>query len=195
MLITFLPEPAPRLACCGSFGPRSPGGTTHACNEIHQSGVHSWRSCQPFALGQATSAQSTPHRKHVPITNAPSNSGKEMFNSYCAVCHGKDGKGDGPAASAMKTPPADLTLLAKKSSGQYPAPHVAAVIRGQATHPVAWQPGHAGLGTAVLEHQPGSRGPGTAENHESGALYRDSASEVDPCEAWLRALGASGAVL
>jgi mono/diheme cytochrome c family protein len=58
-----------------------------------------------------------------------------MFNSYCAVCHGKDGKGNGPAASAMKTPPADLTVLAQKSGGKYPASHVAAVIRGQATTP------------------------------------------------------------
>ncbi|MBZ5687104.1 MAG: c-type cytochrome [Acidobacteriia bacterium] len=81
---------------------------------------------------QAAPAQNAPAVKHVPITNAPPNSGKEMFNSYCAVCHGKDGKGSGPAASAMKTPPTDLTLLAKNSGGKYPASHVAAVIRGQA---------------------------------------------------------------
>ena len=87
------------------------------------------------ALGQATSTQSAPQVKHVPITNAPSNSGKEMFKSYCAVCHGVDGKGNGPAAGAMKTTPADLTALAKHSGGQYPAAHVAAIIRGQATTP------------------------------------------------------------
>ena len=88
-----------------------------------------------FAVAQAAPAQTTPTVKHVPITNSPSNSGPEMFNSYCAVCHGKDGKGTGPAASAMKTPPTDLTALAKKSGGKYPASHVAAVIRGQATTP------------------------------------------------------------
>jgi len=86
-----------------------------------------------FAVAQDAPAQTAPTVKHVPITNAPSNSGKEMFNSYCAVCHGKDGKGDGPAASAMKTSPTDLTALAKKEGGKYPAAHVAAVIRGQAT--------------------------------------------------------------
>jgi mono/diheme cytochrome c family protein len=58
-----------------------------------------------------------------------------MFNSYCAVCHGKDAKGGGPAASAMKTPPSDLTLLAQKDGGKYPASHIAAIIRGQATTP------------------------------------------------------------
>ena len=88
-----------------------------------------------FAVAQQAPAQSSPTVKHVPITNTPSNSGKEMFNSYCAVCHGKDAKGSGPAASAMKTPPTDLTTLAQKEGGKYPAAHVAAVIRGQASTP------------------------------------------------------------
>lgn len=86
-----------------------------------------------FAMGQE--AQTPPTVKHVPIANTPSNSGKEMFNSYCAVCHGTDGKGNGPAASAMKTPPTDLTVLAKNSGGKYPSAHVASVIRGQAAMP------------------------------------------------------------
>jgi len=88
-----------------------------------------------FAVAQQAPAQAAPTVKHVPITNTPSNSGKEMFNSYCAVCHGKDGKGNGPAASAMKTPPADLTLLAEKSGGQYPASHVAVLLKGQGSTP------------------------------------------------------------
>lgn len=86
-----------------------------------------------FAVAQEAPAQTAPAVKHVPITNTPSNSGKDMYNSYCAVCHGKDGKGGGPAASAMKTPPTDLTVLAKNGGGKFPASHVAAVIRGQAT--------------------------------------------------------------
>jgi mono/diheme cytochrome c family protein len=88
-----------------------------------------------FAATQQAPETTAPTVKHVPITNAPANSGKEMFNSYCAVCHGKDGKGSGPAASAMKTPPIDVTLLAQKNGGKYPASHVAAVLRGQAITP------------------------------------------------------------
>ncbi len=87
-----------------------------------------------FALGQAP-AQSSTELKHVPITRTASNSGKEMFNSYCAVCHGTDGEGNGPAASAMKNQPKDLTSLAQKNGGKYPTAHVAAVIRGQAATP------------------------------------------------------------
>ena len=89
-----------------------------------------------FAIAQqAAPTQSAPTVKHVPITKTSPISGKDMFNNYCAVCHGKDAKGDGPAAPAMKTQPADLTALAKKSGGKYPASHVAAVIRGQASTP------------------------------------------------------------
>ena len=88
-----------------------------------------------LAVAQQAPAQTAPTVKHVPISNIPSNAGNEMFASYCAVCHGKDGKGNGPAASAMKTSPTDLTTLAQKSGGKYPASHVAAVIRGQAMTP------------------------------------------------------------
>jgi len=73
--------------------------------------------------------------KHVPIAQTSATSGKEMFNNYCAVCHGKDGKGGGPAASALKTPPVDLTTLAQKNGGKYPSAHISSVIRGQATMP------------------------------------------------------------
>ena len=84
------------------------------------------------AIAQESPAQSVPAIRQVPIANAPSNSGRDMFVRYCAVCHGKDAKGNGPAATAMKTPPPDLTILAKDNGGKYPASHVAAVIRGQA---------------------------------------------------------------
>lgn len=37
--------------------------------------------------------------------------GPRSFAEYCAVCHGPNGTGNGPAAKALKTPPADLTTL------------------------------------------------------------------------------------
>jgi mono/diheme cytochrome c family protein len=58
-------------------------------------------------------------------------SGKEMFLTYCASCHGRDAKGDGPAASALKLAPADLTGLTKKY-GKYPAMKVTTILNGQA---------------------------------------------------------------
>jgi mono/diheme cytochrome c family protein len=73
--------------------------------------------------------------KHVPVKATNAASGKEMFNNYCAVCHGTEGKGDGPAASALKAMPTDLTSLAQKADGKYPALHVTSVIRGEAELP------------------------------------------------------------
>lgn len=73
--------------------------------------------------------------KHVPVKATSAASGKEMFNNYCAVCHGTDGKGVGPATSALKAAPTDLTALAAKNSGKYPALHVTSVIRGEAELP------------------------------------------------------------
>ena len=69
--------------------------------------------------------------KHVPIKQTSPASGAEMFTSYCAACHGKDGKGTGPAADALKVPATNLTTLASKNGGKYPSMKVSSVIRGE----------------------------------------------------------------
>ncbi len=70
--------------------------------------------------------------EHVKVSPTSAASGKEMYLNYCAVCHGKDGKGGGPAAEALKVSPGDLTLLAKTHGGKYPSDRVTSVLRGQA---------------------------------------------------------------
>lgn len=62
--------------------------------------------------------------KKTPIQQSNSTSGKQMFADYCAPCHGLSAKGDGPAATALKTPPTDLTQLAKKNNGKFPMDRV-----------------------------------------------------------------------
>lgn len=69
--------------------------------------------------------------KHVPIKATSAASGEEMYKNYCASCHGGDAKGNGPAASALKTPPTDLTVLAKNNGGKYPSMKVASVLHGE----------------------------------------------------------------
>jgi len=69
--------------------------------------------------------------KKVPAPYTSPASGKEMYMAYCASCHGTHAKGDGPAAGALKIPPADLTTLAQKNNGKFPSNHVAAVLSGQ----------------------------------------------------------------
>jgi mono/diheme cytochrome c family protein len=83
-----------------------------------------------FVLSAGAQQQPTTTIEKVPMKHTSHDSGKEMYTNYCAVCHGTDGKGNGPAAEALKTPPADLTVLAKNNGGKYPALKVAAAIRG-----------------------------------------------------------------
>lgn len=75
--------------------------------------------------------QSKPTIKATRIQRSSPASGQEMFNMYCAVCHGKDGKGGGPAAPALKKSPGDLTQLSKNSAGKFPGPAVAQAINGE----------------------------------------------------------------
>jgi len=70
-----------------------------------------------------------PEIKKVPITQTPAESGSAMFAEYCAVCHGKDAKGSGPATPALRVAPADLTTLASRHNGVFPAAYVSNVIR------------------------------------------------------------------
>jgi mono/diheme cytochrome c family protein len=67
--------------------------------------------------------------KKEPVTQKEPISGARIFKEYCAVCHGKDGKGHGPAASALKQEPADLTTLAKRHDGKFPDLFVEDVLR------------------------------------------------------------------
>lgn len=82
-----------------------------------------------FAFVAVSSHAQTTQVKKEPIQMTSAASGSEMFNSYCAACHGKDAKGDGPAAASLKVPPTNLTELAKKNNGKFPADHVANILR------------------------------------------------------------------
>lgn len=62
-------------------------------------------------------------------------SGQKLYASYCAVCHGADGKGGGPFAPRLKVWPPDLTQLAKKNGGTFPSLHIAEVIDGEFQKP------------------------------------------------------------
>jgi mono/diheme cytochrome c family protein len=68
--------------------------------------------------------------KTVPPNPTSPTSGKEMFNEYCAVCHGQDAKGGGPAATAMKKKPTDLTQLSSHNNNKFPDARVARYIEG-----------------------------------------------------------------
>jgi mono/diheme cytochrome c family protein len=54
--------------------------------------------------------------------------GEQLFKGYCAPCHGRTGKGDGPVVQALKTVPADLTLIAQRNGGTFSREEVARSI-------------------------------------------------------------------
>jgi mono/diheme cytochrome c family protein len=50
------------------------------------------------------------------VTPAMLERGAQLYKGTCAVCHGEQGRGDGPAASALKPPPRDHTDRAYMST-------------------------------------------------------------------------------
>jgi mono/diheme cytochrome c family protein len=68
--------------------------------------------------------------RSVPPNPTSPTSGKDMFKEYCAVCHGQDGKGGGPAASVLKVMPTDLTQLSVHNGGKFPDSRAAGYIQG-----------------------------------------------------------------
>ena len=73
--------------------------------------------------------------KKVPARYTSPASGKEMYINHCAACHGAEAKGNGPAATALKTAPTDLTTLAQKNGGKFPANHIYSSIVGDLNVP------------------------------------------------------------
>ncbi len=58
-------------------------------------------------------------------------SGRANFERYCVSCHGTGGRGDGPVAGSLTPPPADLTRIAARRGGVFPAAEIAAYVDGR----------------------------------------------------------------
>lgn len=93
-------------------------------NRVHVAFVAGLLAAAAFGI-----AQTTTQIQKVPISPTSANSGKQMYNSYCATCHGLDGKGNGPAAMELKQQPTDLTALSRNNGGKFPDAHVYSVLQ------------------------------------------------------------------
>lgn len=60
-----------------------------------------------------------------------SEDGRELFKTYCAICHGSTGHGDGPLAASLRQPPADLTQFTVRNGGTFPAVKLHRIIDGR----------------------------------------------------------------
>ena len=71
--------------------------------------------------------------KRVPPVGARALDGKGLYQQFCASCHGKDAKGGGPAADALKQRPTDLTQISRKNGGKFPDTKIMAILKGEQT--------------------------------------------------------------
>ncbi len=92
-------------------------------------GVTGWTRVS--AQAQPPPTVKTTHAKRV-----VSIEGKDTFAAYCTACHGATGKGNGPAAPALKMPVPDLTTLAKRH-GKFDPLDVERSITGVDRRPAA----------------------------------------------------------
>ncbi len=57
--------------------------------------------------------------------------GHTIYQTYCGVCHGPTGKGDGPFGPELRAVPTDLTTIAARRNGVFPGAQIAEVIDGR----------------------------------------------------------------
>lgn len=57
--------------------------------------------------------------------------GKTIYRVYCASCHGAEAMGDGKLAEYLTVKPSDLTTLARRNQGEFPAERLIRVIDGR----------------------------------------------------------------
>lgn len=59
------------------------------------------------------------------------NSGEYLYRAFCASCHGARGAGDGVVADLLRIPPPNLTTIARRNGGSFPAEQVYRAIDGR----------------------------------------------------------------
>ncbi len=83
-------------------------------------------------IGLAAQSSST---LNIPVRKASPTDGRQMYVSYCAPCHGIDGRGHGPVAASLRVPPPDLTQFSRDNQGKFPVEHIISVLRFGASTP------------------------------------------------------------
>lgn len=86
------------------------------------------RNAAVVALGCALAWAQVEERRAAPMRPVD---GPKVFQNYCASCHGMDGRGKGPVASALRDEVPDLTTLARRNGGKFPAERVKETIAGE----------------------------------------------------------------
>ena len=62
---------------------------------------------------------------------ADTESGRDLYMTYCWQCHGGNAEGNGPMAEMLAIQTPDLTRIAKRNNGEFPTGVVATKIDGR----------------------------------------------------------------
>lgn len=93
---------------------------------------------EPAATAQAPAAAA-------PAAEDPAREARNLFKTRCVVCHGEDGKGDGPGAAALNPKPRDYTDPAWQASVTDEQIHKTIVFGGAAVGKSPNMPGNPDL--------------------------------------------------
>jgi hypothetical protein len=58
-------------------------------------------------------------------------SGEQLYQRFCASCHGTDARGDGPVAPTLKVLVPDLTRLTRRQGEDFPTERMRRIIDGR----------------------------------------------------------------
>lgn len=75
--------------------------------------------------------QDQPGKPALHMRQISSVDGKALYLEYCAQCHGREGKGDGPRAKDLAKPVPDLTRIAARHDGKFERSKVERFVSGE----------------------------------------------------------------
>ncbi len=76
-------------------------------------------------------AFATAFLSQTPAFAQEASTGQEVFQHYCAACHGTEARGDGPMAPILLLKPANLRGLSAFNNGTFPTSRVVMRIDGR----------------------------------------------------------------
>lgn len=90
-------------------------------------------ACASPAFFLADAEQQRSSREPPPLIESVQ--GADLYRAYCAVCHGVEGRGDGPMAQSLKARVTDVTQIRKRNRGKFPLERVRDIIAGDVELP------------------------------------------------------------
>jgi hypothetical protein len=88
-----------------------------------------------LVLGWALTVVAQSGSQSAPVQTTPAaaqvSQGLYLYDTYCAVCHGRSAQGDGPLAASLRRRPPNLTLIFKRHNGVFPTDTVTRIVDGR----------------------------------------------------------------